>query len=236
MKEFFICFGVILSYTGFAQTQSLNQLVYEIRDPQTGPARFRQALESIGEYLALQVLDQLETREMTVKTLTGVVATHQLPTETAALVTILRAGLPLNTGVQRVFSNAEVGFLAMSRDEETLKAKVDYISLPDLRGRCVILSDTTLATGGSILDALGIIGQQQPKQIFVLAAIASQPGIDRVMGRYPQVKILSAAIDPSLNHKGYILPGLGDAGDRCFGPKFCTKAELARKCPSPALD
>ena len=95
----------------------LDQLVYEIRDPQTGPYRFRKALEKIGEYLALNVLEELETTPVKVETLTGAEATHALVSENPVLVTILRAGLPLNAGVQKVFPHSQVGFLAMSRDE-----------------------------------------------------------------------------------------------------------------------
>lgn len=210
---------VSLCSQGFTHSQALDQLVYEIRNPETGPARFRQALESIGEYLALDVMEELNTEAATIKTLTGVEATHQLVSETPVLVTILRAGLSLNTGVHKVFPEAKVGFLAMSRDEETLKARVDYIAIPDIKDRCVILSDTMLATGGSLVDALQIIEQYGPKKIFVIAAVASKPGIARVLEYNSNIKVFTAVIDPSLNNKGYIIPGLGDAGDRCFGKK-----------------
>ncbi|MBM3183735.1 MAG: uracil phosphoribosyltransferase [Chlamydiae bacterium] len=199
--------------------QALNELVYEIRDPKTRPARFRQALETIGEYLSLQVLEELNTKEATLRTLMGVDAKHRLVEETPALVTILRAGLSLNWGVQKIFPNSEVGFLAMSRDEKTLKAKLEYVALPDLKGKSVILSDTMLATGGSILDAIEIIEKYEPKRIFVISAIASNPGIAHIHEKYPDVLIFAATIDPWLNEQGFILPGLGDAGDRSFGMK-----------------
>ncbi len=219
MKIFALFVFLIFNVMGFAQTQALSQLIYEIRNPQTGSARFRQALETIGEYLALNVLEELNTQETSVQTLTGVEAKHHLVDETPVLVTILRAGLPLNAGVHKVFPNAEVGFFAMSRNEETLKAKIDYIALPYLENRFVILSDTMLATGGSLLDAIQVIEQHGPKKIFVITAIASEYGIARIFQYYPNIKIFSAAIDPHLNDKGYILPGLGDAGDRCYGNK-----------------
>lgn len=219
MKKIALLLLFLSSITANSQTRALNQLVYEIRDPKTDAMHFRNALESIGEYLALDVLEEMNTQEVSIQTLTGAIATHKLISETPVLVTILRAGLPLNAGVQRAFPNAEVGFLAMSRDEETLKAKTDYIALPIMKDRSVIISDTMLATGGSLLDAIKIVEQYGPKKIFVITAIASEPGIARIVQHNPNIKIFAAAIDPSLNHKGYIIPGLGDAGDRSYGKK-----------------
>lgn len=202
-----------------AGSQALSHRVYELRDPKTQPAQFRQALESIGEYLALEILEELDTQEASIETLTGQEAKHTLANETPVLITILRGGMPLIGGAHKVFPQAEVGFLAMSRNEETLKAEVDYIAIPSIQNRTVILTDTMLATGGSLLDAIRIIEPHQPKRIFVLAAIAAQPGIDRLYAYRPDIKIFAATIDPALNDKGYIIPGLGDAGDRCYGPK-----------------
>ena len=210
---------VLMISGAFAQNQALNQLVYEIRHPQTEPGRFRKALETIGEYLAIDVLEELGTEETSVKTLTGADATHTLVVETPVLVTILRAGLPLNAGVHKVFPNSEVGFIAMARNEETLKADVSYVALPELKNRTLILTDTMLATGGSLLDAIKIVEKYEPANIYVITAIASKPGIDRIMQHNPKIKIFSAATDPSLNEHGYIIPGLGDAGDRSFGKK-----------------
>lgn len=224
MKTFLVFILFISNMSVFANTQALSQLVYEIRDPKVSAVQFRHALEKIGEYLALDVLEELTTKEITVQTLTNTTATHQLLDETPVLVTILRAGLPLHAGVENVFPNADVGFLAMSRDEETLKAKVDYIAIPDVKGRSVIISDTMLATGGSLIDAIQIIEQYEPKRIFVIAAIASEPGLHRVLKYNPNIKIFVAAVDPALNDKGYIIPGLGDAGDRSYGQKYITNS------------
>jgi uracil phosphoribosyltransferase len=213
-------FGLLLSIaTAFAEPQALSQLVYEIRNPETGSASFREAIEKIGTILAQDLLEELDTKEVVLQTLTGTEAKHLLVNETPVLVTILRAGLPLNAGVHQVFPDAEVGFLAMSRDEETLKAQTDYVALPDLRGKTVILTDTMLATGGSLLDAIEIINQKGARRIFVVAAIASKCGIERITNYDCNIKIFAAVIDPFLNEKGYILPGLGDAGDRAYGKK-----------------
>lgn len=210
---------IFLNTIGFAQTKAIDQLVYEIRDPKTESAHFRQSLEKIGEYLALDILEELPTEQVQIETLTGEKASHNIAKETPVLITILRAGLPLNAGIQKVFSKANVGFLAMSRDEETLKAKVDYIGIPDVKDKIVIISDTMIATGGSLIDAIQIIEKYAPKQIFIVAAIACEPGIARITQHNPTIKVFAAAIDPALNHKGYIIPGLGDAGDRAYGNK-----------------
>ena len=197
----------------------LNQLVYKIRDPKTPPADFRICLEKIGEYVSLQVLKELETEEKSIITLTGKEAFHHLLKENPVLVTILRAGLPLNHGVQKVFPSASVGFLAMSRDEETLIAKTDYIAVPEIKNKNVIITDTMLATGGSLLDAIKIIKKYEPKQIYAIVAIAAKPGLDKIHEFDATIKVFYAALDPELNDKGYIIPGLGDAGDRSYGMK-----------------
>jgi uracil phosphoribosyltransferase len=211
-----------LSLFLFASTiyaQSIGQLVYEIRDPGTQAPRFRECLEKIGEYLALDVASHMPTEEVEITTLTGGIAKHQLLSETPVLVTILRAGLPLTTGVQRVFPTANTGFIAMSRNEETLKADVSYVAIPDVENKCVIIVDTMLATGGSFLDAIRIIEASRPKKIIVVAAIASEFGIAQISNYDPNIELYIGATDPSLNDKGYIIPGLGDAGDRCYGTK-----------------
>lgn len=207
-------------------SKALSQLVYEIRNPETDAFSFRQGLERIGEYLAMVVLEELQTKEVSIQTLTGANATHLVVEESPVLVTILRAGLPLNEGVQKIFPKSEVGFFAMSRDEKTFKAKIEYVSLPSLKDRYVIVSDTMLATGGSLLDVIQLIEKYEPKMVFVITAIASQYGIERILQYNSNVKIFAAVIDPDLNEKGYIVPGLGDAGDRSYGKKTYTTADL----------
>ncbi|MBS0651339.1 MAG: uracil phosphoribosyltransferase [Verrucomicrobia bacterium] len=197
----------------------LNQLVYEIRNPETKGEDFRKALEKIGEYLAIEVMDLLEQKKVDVETLTNASATHFLLEEQPVLVTILRAGVPLCMGVHKVFPDAEVGFIAMSRNEETLLPDVEYVAIPDIKDKSVILADTMIATAGSILDAIKIIEARGPKKIYIIGAIAAEPGIQRIKQAYPSVHIIAAAVDPTLNEKGYIVPGLGDAGDRAYGRK-----------------
>lgn len=211
---------VLLLVASTLSAQQISKLIYEIRDPQTHAPRFRECLEKIGEYLALDIANHLPTKEVQVTTVTGGVATHSIPDEAPVLVTILRAGLPLTFGVQKIFPGAEVGFIGMARNEETLKADVSYVALPNMRDKYVILIDTMLATGGSFLDALEKIEAHHPKKIVILAAIAAEFGIARILARYPTIEFFLGTTDPSLDDKGFIIPGLGDAGDRCYGLKY----------------
>ena len=200
-------------------TPALQRLIYEIRDPKTEAEKFRDNLTKIGEYLAFEALPELPTKQTQVETLTGATAVHQLCSEEPVLVTILRAGLPLCAGVQRVFPKSEVGFIAMSRNEETLKANVEYIALPQVKDKTVILVDTMIATAGSMLDAIKIVEERGPKKIVVIGAMASSYGISAILAHNANITIFAGAVDPELNEKGYIVPGLGDAGDRSFGKK-----------------
>jgi uracil phosphoribosyltransferase len=197
----------------------LSHLVHDIRDPNTDKKHFRDALEKIGEYLALEVLQDLHTKKVEIETLTGAKAVHVLCDEDPVLITILRGGVPMLVGMQQVFSNSEAGFLGMARNEETLQADISYIGIPHVKDKCVIIADTMLATGGSMLDAIKIIEKQSPKQIILVCAIAAKKGIARVLDYNPNIKIYAAVTDPKLNEKGYIVPGLGDAGDRSYGIK-----------------
>lgn len=217
LSLFFIL--VMTPIMSFGESQMLNQLVYKIRDPKTESSDFRNCLEKIGEYVSLKVLQELETEEKNIITLTGRETSHPLLKENPVLVTILRAGLPLNYGAQKVFPDSCVGFLAMSRNEETLITQTDYIAIPDIKNKNVIITDTMLATGGSLLDAIKIIKKYEPKQIYVVTAIAAKPGLDRIHQYDSSIKVFYAVLDPELNDKGYIIPGLGDAGDRSFGKK-----------------
>lgn len=197
----------------------LSQLVHQIRDPQTDRKHFRTCLGKIGEYLALEVLEELNTKHVEIQTLTGATAIHVLCDEDPVLITILRGGIPLLIGVQEIFPNSEVGFLGMARDEETLQATTTYIGIPDIKNKTVIIADTMIATGGSMIDAIKIIEKYEPREIIVICAVAAHDGIARILDHNPKIKIFAAVTDPKLNEKGYIVPGLGDAGDRAFGTK-----------------
>jgi uracil phosphoribosyltransferase len=225
LKSLFFFSSVLFFFSGSLQAEIFghrlifDQLVFAIRDPQTKAGDFRGSLEKIGEYLALEVLQELPTEGKTVQTLTGAKADHHLVKEKPVLFTILRAGLPLLMGIQKIFPDSEVGFFAISRNEETLQPTTSYVAMPDVTGKVVVIADTMLATGGSFLDAIKIIKKQSPKKIILVSAIAAKGGMDRILAYDADIRILAAAIDPTLNEKGYIVPGLGDAGDRCYGYK-----------------
>ncbi len=224
MKSFISCLLIVLcvtkAYPAILNDRiALSHLVHEIRDPKTDRKHFRTSLEKIGEYLGVEVLQDLSTKQVEIQTLTGATAVHILCDEDPVLVTILRGGIPLLMGIQEIFPNAEVGFLGMARNEETLQAITSYIGIPDVKDKRVIIVDTMLATGGSMLDAIKIIESQGPKEIILICAIAAKDGIARILDYSPNIKIYAAATDPKLNEKGYIIPGLGDAGDRCYGIK-----------------
>ncbi len=224
MKPLLAILALIFSLTSLDakihnERTELHHLVHAIRDPQTSPKHFRDSLKKIGEYLALETLQNFSKKEVEVLTLTNASATHYLCDENPVLVTIMRAGLPLLLGVQEIYPNSEVGFLGTMRNEETLKPTTTYIALPRLKNKTVIVVDTMLATGGSVLDAVKIIEERNPGQIIIICAIAAKEGIARVMAHNPNITIYAAATDPILNEKGYIVPGLGDAGDRSYGEK-----------------
>lgn len=220
MKFLALALLLALSPLQSKERKFLEHLLYEIRDPATGPKQFRESLEKIGEYLALEIREELEHKTRSIKTLTGETSEHDLCDEKPVIITILRAGLPLCAGVQKVFPSSEVGFITMSRNEETLISDVSYIALPNVKDRCVIIADTMIATGGSILKAIKIVEQCNPKKIMVLGAIAARYGMAKIAAYRPDIKTYVAAVDPLLNDRGYIVPGLGDAGDRAFGEKY----------------
>ncbi len=199
---------------------ALERLLLRIRDPKTCGDEFRAALEKIGEYMGYEIASELEAERKEMTTCLGEQAEHYALKESPTLVTVLRAGLPLYQGLQRAFPESESGFIGAMRDEQTLKSKISYLALPNLRDRRVILADTMLATGGSIIDCIEILKQHNPRSICVVSAIASKQGIERILDYDSNLKIYTAAIDSKLNTKGYIVPGLGDAGDRCYGAKI----------------
>lgn len=222
----FVSFCLFFASFSFAGDNGAfkEQLVLKIRDPKTGPAGFRKTLQQIGQLEAAEVLVALERKPVSVKTATGAVATHPVLAENPVLVTILRAGIPLLHGVQKVFPRAEVGFLGMARDEKTKQSSMDYVALPTIEGKDVILVDTMLATGGSLIQAIQLIEKQKPRRIYVIAAISSVVGVQKIQTyKSPllrdSIQVFSAAVDPTLNDEAYIVPGLGDAGDRAYGKK-----------------
>jgi uracil phosphoribosyltransferase len=192
--------------------------VAELRDLATGRDRFRTLLAEISALLAYEALRDLATATREVRTPVGT-AEGAVVDERILVVPILRAGLGMVAGVQAVIPDTEVAHIGMRRDEQTLKA-VTYLNglPPDLAGRRVLVCDPMLATGGTLGQGVDLVVERGATEIAVICVMAAAPGLVRFTERFPAVAVTCAAVDPELDDRGYIVPGLGDAGDRLFGP------------------
>lgn len=207
------------------QNTILNRYLTEIRDKevQKDQMRFRRNIERIGEIMAYEISKELPYEPVTVTTQLGE-ATHNVPTEKVVLATILRAGLPLHTGFHNYFDHAENAFVSAYReytDETHFEVKVEYLASPRIDGKNLLLVDTMLATGCSAeLCYRAMLTKGTPDRLILASVIASKEAVDFVKANFPDDTILyCATIDPVLNNHYYIVPGLGDAGDLCFGEK-----------------
>ena len=204
----------------------LNHWVAELRDVhvQNDRMRFRRNIERIGEVAAYELSKTLQFKPVEVTTPLGIAPT-QLLTEQPVLATILRAGLPLHQGLLNYFDKADNAFISAYRKHHpdgSFEISLEYLSCPDLNNRILILCDPMLATGASIVETIQAIQKTYtPAQIHIVVTIASQKGIEYVEKELgADTPIWCAAIDPILNDKSYIVPGLGDAGDLAFGTKM----------------
>ena len=215
--------------TNLATTDSItNEFVAELRhaDLQQDPLRFRFNLKRLGSAMAIEVSKALTYSPASVETPLGTATVNRL-TDQPVLATILRAGLPMHEGVADVFDRAEQAFVSACRNyvDETHSAfeiGIDAVSAPPLDGKVLIVSDPMLATGASLAQVLTALfaSHGKPAPVHVLAAIASQQGVDHLQCEHPETHVWVAAVDEKLNEKGYIIPGLGDAGDLAFGMKL----------------
>lgn len=191
-----------------------------MRDKETSTAVFRQLLREISQFLAYEITRDLP---MTTKQIETPMTTMEAPTlegKKLALVSILRAGNGLLDGVLELVPSARVGFVGLYRDEETLQPVQYYCKLPDaLEDRVVIAVDPMLATGNSSAAAIDLLKKAGARNIRFLCLLAAPEGVARMQEAHPDVPIVTAALDSHLNENGYIVPGLGDAGDRMFGTK-----------------
>jgi len=198
--------------------------ISEIRDVdiQADRMRFRRNLERIGEAAAYEISKVLEFVEREVQTPLGI-ATHKVIAHQPVLATILRAGLPLHQGLLNYFDKADNAFISAYRKHNkdgTFEISLDYISCPELENRVVIISDPMLATGSSLVKTIHFLKEEgRPKEIHIVAAIACTVGIEYVKREEPSVTVWCGDIDDELTAKGYIVPGLGDAGDLAYGVK-----------------
>ncbi|HQW43402.1 MAG: uracil phosphoribosyltransferase [Chitinophagaceae bacterium] len=189
---------------------------------QTDRMRFRRNLERIGEVAAYEISKVLPFVEAEIQTPLGI-AVHKVLKEQPVLGTILRAGLPLHQGLLNYFDQADNAFISAYRKHHkdgSFEISLDYVSCPDLDNRVVIISDPMLATGSSLVKTIHFLkAEGKPSAIHIVAAIACTVGIEYVLREEPSVTIWCGDIDDELTAKGYIVPGLGDAGDLAFGTK-----------------
>jgi len=190
-----------------------------LRDERTDRDHFRSLVADISRYLAYEALRDLGTEDIVINTPVARGVTARRVSEQVLVVPILRAGLGMVQAVQEVLPLAEVAHVGLRRDEETLASDVYLNRLPkDLGGRRVVVCDPMLATGGSLIQVCELVLARGASAVVVLCIIASAPGLANFAAAYPDIPLYCAAVDPVLNDVGYILPGLGDAGDRLFGP------------------
>ena len=191
-----------------------------MRDKTRSTAEFRQLLREISQLLAYEVTRSLALGTKTIETPMQTMQAPVLEGKKLALISILRAGNGLLDGVLELIPSARVGFVGLYRDEETLQPVQYYFQVPEsLEDRLVIAVDPMLATGNSSVAAIDLLKQAGAKNIRFLCLLAAPEGVKRMAEAHPDVPIVTASLDSHLNEQGYIVPGLGDAGDRMFGTK-----------------
>lgn len=207
------------------QHSLVSNWVAELRDTeiQTDRMRFRRNLERIGEIAAYEISKELAWEEKEITTPLGSAPTKVLKQQ-PVLATILRAGLPLHQGLLNYFDSADNAFISAYRKHHrdgSFEISLEYVSCPTLENRVVIIADPMLATGSSLVKTVQHLrAEGQPAEIHIVCAIACTVGIEYVQRNEPKVKIWCGAIDDELTAKGYIVPGLGDAGDLSYGTKI----------------
>ena len=191
----------------------------QMRKVETGTKDFRQNLDEIAGLMAYEICRDLPTRPVTIQTPICECQTEELSKE-IVLIPILRAGLGLVNGITDLIPTAKVGFIGLYRDEETLQPHEYFAKFPNTMPDAVnMVLDPMLATGGSAAAAIGFLKKRGCKNIKLVNLIAAPEGVARVQADHPDVDIYVAGMDEKLNDHGYIIPGLGDAGDRLFGTK-----------------
>jgi uracil phosphoribosyltransferase len=189
----------------------------QLRDHRTTPQEFRRLLGEIASLMIYEATRSFGVKKISVRTPLARTIGLQLERE-VVLVPVLRAGLGMLDAILQLIPHARVGFIGLKREETTLRAMFYHKSLPKDLGRFeVILIDPMLATGGSTVAAVNLLIEQGAKHIRVVNLVAAPEGIRTVQASHPRVPIFTASVDQKLNGKGYIVPGLGDAGDRLFG-------------------
>ena len=191
-------------------------LLSELRDASTEPERFRHLARRLGTVLALEATRGLPTRRQALQTPLGPAMGTELD-RTVVAVPILRAGLGLLETVTDLLPEVRVGYVGLERDESTLQPTSYYLKVPELRDASVLLLDPMLATGGSAAFAAGLLKEHGATDIQLVCVVAAPEGVARLAQEHPDVRVVTASVDEGLNDVGYIVPGLGDFGDRLFG-------------------
>ncbi|MBU2975669.1 uracil phosphoribosyltransferase [Zobellia sp. B3R18] len=205
----------------------MNKFISEIRDVdlQKDTMRFRRNIERIGEILSYEMSKSLHFNKSNVTTPLGA-KEMQLPTDQLVLCSILRAGLPLHQGMLNYFDGAENAFISAYRyhegDQDEFEVIVNYFAAPSLEGKVLVLADPMLATGRTLENVLKALKNHgTPAQIHIVSVIGAKEGVDHVQKVFPEnTQLWISAIDPELNARGYIIPGIGDAGDLAYGAKL----------------
>ena len=191
-----------------------------LRDKNTGTKEFREIATEIAMILCYEAMKDAKLEKVEVQTPIATTVSGKLNEDDYAFIPILRAGIIMVDGVLRVIPNAKIGHIGLYRDEKTLKPIKYYYKVPKgIENRTVLLLDPMLATGGSAVDAISMTKEDGAKKIKFLSIISAPEGIAKVQKEHPDVQIYTSSIDDHLNENGYIIPGLGDAGDRIFGTK-----------------
>lgn len=191
-----------------------------IRDRNTGAKEFRELVEEVSMLMAYEVTRNFPLEKVEVETPVATARCQTIAGKKIAVIPILRAGLGMVPGIQKLIPTAKVGHIGVYRDPETLNPIEYFCKLPiDIVDRELIILDPMVATGGSVVAAIQFLKQRGATQIRLMCLIAAPEGIQNVQSKHPDVDIYVAAVDDRLNSHGYIIPGLGDAGDRLFGTK-----------------
>lgn len=203
----------------------VNSWINDLRnvEVQQDRMKFRRNMERIGEVAALEISKMLQHKEIEIHTPLDRLKVKEIKVQ-PVITTILRAGVPLFQGILNYFDKADCGFVAAYRKHDAndyFSIKQDYLTCPDIEGRPLIVADPMLATGASLIEALkDLLTNGNPVQIHIVAAIASQQGVKTLTDTFPNANLWIGAVDDNLTYKGYITPGLGDAGDLSYGEKL----------------
>lgn len=191
-------------------------LLARLRDKNTGPHEFRSAARTLSALLAIESTRGLELSPVEVETPLERTPCHTLA-QGLACVPVLRAGLSMLEPFLEIFPDVAVGYIGLERDHDTAVAAKYYEKLPAMQNRVAYCLDPMLATGGSATDAITNIKAQNPVKVIMVSVVAAPEGVDRLLSAHPDVTVYTAALDRTLNDVKYILPGLGDYGDRLYG-------------------